>query len=150
VERRKDVLVYSTPPLDQDTEVTGPVTLDLYAKSSAVDTDFTAKLGGCRPGRFRAESDRGHSPRSLSRIHQRRQPDRSGASLRVQDRSMVDKQRVFKEGQHKIRPRASFGFGVSVSQSSSSNFPRFDRNLEHRSGKKRSSPRKGLCWSKAR
>ena len=30
--------------LNQDTEVTGPVTLDLFAKSSAVDTDFTGKL----------------------------------------------------------------------------------------------------------
>ncbi len=44
VEARPDVLIYSTPPLAQDTEVTGPVLLDLFAKSSAVDTDFTAKL----------------------------------------------------------------------------------------------------------
>ena len=41
---RQDVLIYSTPPLEQDIEVTGPVTLDLFAKSSAVDTDFTGKL----------------------------------------------------------------------------------------------------------
>ncbi len=33
----------------QDTEVTGPVTLDLYAKSSAVDTDFTGKLVDVAP-----------------------------------------------------------------------------------------------------
>ncbi len=44
VEAREDVLVYSTPALDRDVEVTGHVMLDLYAKSSAVDTDFTAKL----------------------------------------------------------------------------------------------------------
>jgi putative CocE/NonD family hydrolase len=44
VEERPDVLVYSTEPLERDLEVTGPVTLDLYAKATAPDTDFTAKL----------------------------------------------------------------------------------------------------------
>lgn len=44
VEERKDVLVYSTPILDADIEVTGPVTIKLFAASSAVDTDFTGKL----------------------------------------------------------------------------------------------------------
>ena len=52
VEARPDVLVYSTPPLDADIEVTGPVTLDLYATSSAVDTDFTAKLVDVWPNGF--------------------------------------------------------------------------------------------------
>jgi len=44
VEARPDVLCYMSAPLEQPTEVTGPVTLTLYASSSAVDTDFTAKL----------------------------------------------------------------------------------------------------------
>ena len=44
VEERSDVLVYSTPPLKDDLEVTGPVSVTLYAGSSALDTDFTAKL----------------------------------------------------------------------------------------------------------
>src|SRR5262249_5442807 len=39
-ESRNDVLIYSTPALTKDLEVTGPVTLDLYASTSAVDTDF--------------------------------------------------------------------------------------------------------------
>lgn len=43
-ESREDVLVFSTPPLPQDTEVTGPVEIRLYAATSARDTDFTAKL----------------------------------------------------------------------------------------------------------
>ena len=43
-ESREDVLVYSTPAFSVDTEVTGPVHLEVYAKSSAVDTDFTGKL----------------------------------------------------------------------------------------------------------
>ena len=41
---RDDVLVYSTPPLDEDTEVTGPVAVHLYAGSTARDTDFFARL----------------------------------------------------------------------------------------------------------
>ena len=52
VEARPDVLVYSTPPLAEDLELTGPVTLDLYAKSSAVDTDFTGKLVDVSPDGF--------------------------------------------------------------------------------------------------
>jgi putative CocE/NonD family hydrolase len=44
VEVRPDVLCYTTAPLEGPVEVTGPVTVTLYASSSAVDTDFTAKL----------------------------------------------------------------------------------------------------------
>jgi putative CocE/NonD family hydrolase len=44
VERRDDVLVYSTQVLERDLEVTGPVEVVLYAASSTVDTDFTATL----------------------------------------------------------------------------------------------------------
>ena len=41
---RSDVLVFQTPPLDRDIEVTGPLVVRLWASSSAIDTDFTAKL----------------------------------------------------------------------------------------------------------
>jgi putative CocE/NonD family hydrolase len=41
---RADVLVFETPPLEQDVEVTGPVVVNLWVSSSAPDTDFTAKL----------------------------------------------------------------------------------------------------------
>jgi putative CocE/NonD family hydrolase len=44
VESRDDVLVYTSEPLPTDLEVTGPVRLVLVASSSAVDTDWTAKL----------------------------------------------------------------------------------------------------------
>jgi putative CocE/NonD family hydrolase len=43
-ERRKDVLVYTSEPLEEELEVTGPVRVILYAASSARDTDWTAKL----------------------------------------------------------------------------------------------------------
>ncbi len=41
---RQDVLVFQTPPLKDDTEITGPIEVVLYVASTAVDTDFTAKL----------------------------------------------------------------------------------------------------------
>jgi putative CocE/NonD family hydrolase len=49
VEQRSDVLVYDTAPLEHDTEITGPVSVRLWAKSSATDTDFTAKLTVAKP-----------------------------------------------------------------------------------------------------
>ena len=36
--------MFQTPPLDQDVEVTGRLVVKLWASTSAVDTDFTAKL----------------------------------------------------------------------------------------------------------
>src|SRR6516165_8029034 len=42
--RRSDVLVFATPPLDHEVEVTGPVSVRLWIASDAPDTDFTAKL----------------------------------------------------------------------------------------------------------
>ena len=38
------MLVFSTPPLARDVEVSGWLTLELFAATSAVDTDFTAVL----------------------------------------------------------------------------------------------------------
>jgi hypothetical protein len=46
---RPDVLVYTTAPLENDVEVTGPISVTLYASSSATDTDFTAKLDDVYP-----------------------------------------------------------------------------------------------------
>jgi putative CocE/NonD family hydrolase len=44
VERRRDVLVYTSAPLKAPVEVTGPVRVVLYVSTTAPDTDFTAKL----------------------------------------------------------------------------------------------------------
>ena len=49
VESRADVLVYSTAPLEQEVEVTGPITACLIAASSALDTDWTVKLVDVHP-----------------------------------------------------------------------------------------------------
>ena len=49
VEDRADVLAYTSEPLERDLEITGPIRVHLYASTSAVDTDFTAKLVDLRP-----------------------------------------------------------------------------------------------------
>ena len=115
IETRPDVLVYSTPELERDTEVTGPVTVTLYAASSAVDTDFTAKLVDVEPcGCARNLTD--------GIIRARYRKPRQPASL-IQPGEVYEyaidiwaTSNVFKKG-HRIRLEIS-----------SSNFPRFDRN----------------------
>ena len=54
VAARDDVLVYETPPLAEPVELHGPVRVELWASSSAVDTDFTAKLVDVAPDGFAA------------------------------------------------------------------------------------------------
>ncbi len=117
VEARNDVLVYSTPPLDADTEVTGPVTLDLFAKSSAVDTDFTAKLVDVWPNGFVQNLTEG-----ILRARYRESTRGAGAPIEPGKAyeykiDLWSTSNVFKKG-HRIRLEVS-----------SSNFPRFDRNL---------------------
>ena len=52
VENRDDVLVYSIGPLPQDLDVTGPVKATLFVKSTVGDTDFTGKLVDVAPDGF--------------------------------------------------------------------------------------------------
>jgi putative CocE/NonD family hydrolase len=44
LESRPDVLIFETDPLLRDTEVSGPITMKLFAASSATDTDFVVRL----------------------------------------------------------------------------------------------------------
>jgi len=117
VEARPDVLVYSTGPLAEDLEVTGPVTLDLYASSSAVDTDFTAKLVDVAPdgkafnltegilrARYRESTTGDPKPVVPGQVYE----------FKI---DLWATSNVFLKG-HRIRLEVS-----------SSNFPRFDRNL---------------------
>jgi putative CocE/NonD family hydrolase len=46
---RSDVLTFQTTPLNEDVEISGPLTVHLFAASSALDTDFTAKLIDVHP-----------------------------------------------------------------------------------------------------
>ena len=52
IERRDDVLVYTSAPLAADMAVIGPVRVVLWATSTARDTDFTAKLVDVHPDGF--------------------------------------------------------------------------------------------------
>jgi len=52
IEDRDDILVYSTVPLENEIEVTGPVRVLLFASSSAVETDFVARLIDVHPNGF--------------------------------------------------------------------------------------------------
>ena len=115
IEERADVLVYSTPPLERDVEVTGPVTVTLWAATSGADTDFTAKLVDvCEDGCARNLTD--------GIIRARYRDSMSSPSPVEPGRAYcytIDlwaTSNVFKAG-HQIRLEVS-----------SSNFPRFDRN----------------------
>jgi uncharacterized protein len=50
IERRDDVLCYTSAPLEKDLEVTGPVEMVLYAACSALDTDFIVRISDVQPG----------------------------------------------------------------------------------------------------
>lgn len=116
VEAREDVLIYSTPSLTQDTEVTGSVSLELFAKSSVVDTDFTAKLVDVGPDGFAQNLTEG-----IVRARYRDSQEKSNLMNPGQIyRFTIDlwsTSNVFRAG-HRVRLEIS-----------SSNFPRFDRNL---------------------
>src|SRR5436190_4798147 len=116
VEARDDVLVYSTPPMSEDTEVTGPVTVELYAKSSAVDTDFTAKLVDVWPNGFAQNLTEGILRARYRNSPSRPEPMKSGEIYKLHI-DLWNTSNVFLAG-HQLRLEIS-----------SSNFPRFDRNL---------------------
>lgn len=116
VETRRDVLVYSTPPLEESLEVIGPVSLDLWAKSSAVDTDFTAKLVDVSPDGFARNLTEG-IVRARYRESTREPRLLKPGVVYHFTIDMWSTGNVFLKG-HRIRLEVS-----------SSNFPRFDRNL---------------------
>jgi putative CocE/NonD family hydrolase len=114
-ESRPDVLVFSTPPLERDLEVTGFVTVNLFASTSAKDTDFTALLSDVDPsGYSRLLTD------GVVRARYRNGTDRTEEIVPGEVyKYTIDlwaTSNVFKAG-HRIRLYIS-----------SSNFPRFNRN----------------------
>lgn len=44
IEKRDDVLIYTSEPLKEDTEVTGPVSATIYMSTNVVDTDIVVRL----------------------------------------------------------------------------------------------------------
>jgi len=116
IEHRDDVLVYTSPPLKQDLEVTGPIIVKLHASTDCRDTDFTAKLVDVHPdGYARNLCDgiirgRYRESKSVQQFLEPNRPYEFTIDLWVTSN-------VFQKG-HCVR--------VEIS---SSNFPRFDRNL---------------------
>jgi hypothetical protein len=117
IESRSDVLVYSTPVLQEDMEVTGPVTLYLFAKSSAVDTDFTAKLVDVWPNGFAQNLTEGILRASFRESTLGEPKPIVPGQVYEYKIDLWSTSNVFLKG-HRIRLEVS-----------SSNFPRFDRNL---------------------
>ncbi len=115
VERRRDVLVYTTRPLKQDVEAIGPVQVVLYVATSARDTDFTAKLVDVFPDGYARNLTDGILRLRYRNSLERPEPAKEGEIYRITVDAGVTSN-VFLKG-HRIR--------VEIS---SSNFPRFDRN----------------------
>ena len=116
IERRDDVLVYSTAPLTRDLEVTGPVELVVYAASSAPDTDFTATLVDVYPAGAAIHICEGIVRARFRQSYERPTLIEPGQVYEYSI-SLWETSNLFREG-HRIRLEVS-----------SSNFPRFDRNL---------------------
>ena len=115
VEARDDVLVFSTSAMTQDTEVTGPVSLELYVKSTAVDTDFTAKLVDVWPNGFAQNLTEGILRARYRNSNEKAEWLNPGEVYKL-NLNLWSTSNVFRKG-HVLRLEVS-----------SSNFPRFDRN----------------------
>ena len=114
-EGRDDVLVFSSAPLDNDVEVTGFITVVLYASTTAVDTDFTAMLVDVEPTGYARFLTDGILRARYRESTKEATPIVPGEIYRYEI-DLWATSNVFKAG-HRIR--------VYVS---SSNFPRFNRN----------------------
>jgi uncharacterized protein len=116
VEDRPDVLVYTSPALSEEIEITGPVRTVLYVSTSANDSDFTAKLVDVQPdGRPLLVTD------GIQRLRYR---------LSLSKPVFVKRNQAYQISidtgvtSYVFGPRHRIRLEVS-----SSNFPRFDRNL---------------------
>ena len=118
---RQDVLVFQTPPLTEDTEITGPITAKLWVSSSAADTDFTAKLLDIYPSS--ADYPDGYHMNICEGIIRARYRDFSGKA-KLLERGEVYEIEIVLEPTSNIF-QAGHAIRLDIS---SSNFPRFDPN----------------------
>ncbi len=117
MEERPDVLVYSSEPLKKGIELSGPIEVTLYVSSDAKDTDFTVKL---------IDVDEQGRAWNLDETIQRMRY-RNGY-----DKPLVwmEKEKVYKFTFQPMNTSNYFAAGHRVRiEISSSNFPRFDRNM---------------------
>lgn len=116
METRQDILVYTTEPFTEGTELSGPIETTLYVSSDAKDTDFTIKIIDVHPDGKAYNLDE-----NILRARYREGFEKE--VFMVKDKiytlnfSPIHLSNYFKKG-HSLR--------IEIS---SSNFPRFDRNL---------------------
>jgi uncharacterized protein len=115
IERRPDVLIYTSDPLQQEIEVTGPVKVVLHASSDAPDTDFVAKLVDVYPDGTSYNMAEGIVRARYRDSVAAPTPLTAGTIYRF-DIDMVGTSVAFLKG-HRIRVHVT-----------SSHFPQFDRN----------------------
>jgi putative CocE/NonD family hydrolase len=117
MEERNDILVYSTEPLKEGIELSGPIEVTLYVSSDVKDTDFTVKLVDVYPDGHAYNLDE-----TIQRLRYRNGYDKPLVWMKPGEVykfsfSPMNTSNFFEAG-HRIR--------IEIS---SSNFPRFDRNL---------------------
>lgn len=117
MESRNDILVYTTEPLKDGIEVSGPITPTLYVSSDARDTDFTIKLIDVYPDGTAYNLDE-----TIQRLRYRDGYDKPQVWMQPG--------KVYKVVLQPMNTSNYFPAGHRVRvEISSSNFPRFDRNL---------------------
>ena len=117
MEARPDILVYSTEPLQQGMEVSGPIEVTLYVSSDAKDTDVTVKLIDVYPDGKAYNLDE-----TIQRLRYRNGYDKPQV--------WMDAGKVYKVILQPMTTSNYFEAGHRIRlEVSSSNFPRFDRNL---------------------
>jgi putative CocE/NonD family hydrolase len=116
VEARSDVLVYTSPMLEQAVAIAGPVKMNLFAATDGKDTDYFVRLVDVAPNGFAMNIAEG--------------------ILRARFRKGLDKMEL-------LKPDEAYEFGIDMRGTAhvflpghrmrvdvtSSNFPQFDRNL---------------------
>ena len=117
MEERNDILVYTSEPLKEAVEASGPVDVTLYVSSDAKDTDFTVKVIDVYPDGTAYNLDE-----TIQRLRYRNGYDKPLAWMQPG--------KVYKVTFQSMTTSNYFDIGHRVRiEVSSSNFPRFDRNL---------------------
>ena len=117
MEARADILVYTTQPFTEDVEVSGPMEATLYVSSDAKDTDFTVKVIDVDPDGKAFNLDE-----TIQRARYRDGYDKPVV--------WMEKDKVYKLTLQPMNTSNLFPAGHRLRiEVSSSNFPRFDRNL---------------------
>jgi putative CocE/NonD family hydrolase len=116
MEERPDILVYTTEPLKDGIEVSGPITATLYVSSDVKDTDVTVKVIDVLPDGTAYNLDE-----TIQRLRYREGDDKT---------VWMEKDKVYKVTLTPMNTSNYFDAGHRIRiEIAGSNFPRFDRNL---------------------